>query len=408
MPRAKKPRQRADGRYCRVYKGKYFYADDPDEAERLRNDYKYRCEHGYDEIRPITVKAYAAEWLPLYKEGKVQLNTYNQYAGLFERLTAVIGNIQMSSVTPDDVARVWKTFNGESKSQIKKVTYLYRKLFDSAIESGYCRRNPFRSDAVSAPDGTSGSHRAIEDWERRLIETTPHRMQLGAMVMLYAGLRRGELVALQYSHVYKDHFNIRQAVTFAGHDPEIKDTKNDSSMRDVPLLAPLYPLFFDENEKKRKEFGYIIPSADGVLCTEAAWKRAWESYLHDLETALNGVSFRWYHRTKEWKRSYPDEWAHYETLRRTKPKDAEQYRLLGWRSVNIRPHDLRHSFCEWAITNGVGPKTLMKWMGHTDERMIMKIYDHVMSKREDAAIALLNKSWSNNGQGDNQAVLKAL
>jgi hypothetical protein len=45
MPRTKKPKQRADGRYCRVYKGKYFYADDPDEADRLRNDYKYRCEH---------------------------------------------------------------------------------------------------------------------------------------------------------------------------------------------------------------------------------------------------------------------------------------------------------------------------------------------------------------------------
>ena len=50
----------------------------------------------------------------------------------------------------------------------------------------------------------------------------------------------------------------------------------------------------------------------------------------------------------------------------------------------------------------------MKWMGHTDERMIMKIYDHVMSKREDAAIALLNNSWSNNCQGENHAVLKAL
>ena len=206
MPR-KKPKQRADGRYCAVYRGKQFMSYDPDEALRLRDEYKYRCEHDIDEIRTIAVKDYAAEWLPLYKHGRVQLNTYNQYAILFEKLNSVIGNINMSSVTPDDVARVWKIFQGQSKSQLKKAGYLYRRLFDSAIESGYCRRNPFKSESVETPKGTEGSHRAIEDWERQLIETTPHRLQLGALVMLYAGLRRGELLALQFNHVHDDLFH---------------------------------------------------------------------------------------------------------------------------------------------------------------------------------------------------------
>ena len=407
MPR-KKPKQRADGRYCAVYRGKQFMSYDPDEALRLRDEYKYRCEHDIDEIRTIAVKDYAAEWLPLYKHGRVQLNTYNQYANLFEKLNSVIGNINMSSVTPDDVARVWKIFQGQSKSQLKKAGYLYRRLFDSAIESGYCRRNPFKSESVETPKGTEGSHRAIEDWERHLIETTPHRLQLGALVMLYAGLRRGELLALQFNHVHDDLFHVYQAVTFAGAKPETKGTKNDYSMRTVPVLAPLHPLFFDENNQPLKTFGYVVPSASGSVCTETAWRRAWDSYIHDLETALNGVPFRWYHRTREWKQSHPDEWAAYEKLKRTKPKQAEEYRLMGWRSVTIRPHDLRHSFCEWAITNGVGPKTLMKWMGHSDERMIMKIYDHVMSKREDAAVAMLNNAYANDMQHQNSPTLQAL
>lgn len=398
MPRQKKPKQRADGRYCAVYKGKYFYADEPDEAIRLRDAYRYRCEHDIDEIRKISVRDYSEEWLPLYKEGNVQLNTYNQYAILFEKLNSVIGNIHMSSVTPDDVARVWKLFTGQSKSQIKKAGYLYRCLFDAAIESGYCRRNPFRSSTVSSPKGTEGSHRALEDWERELIHTTPHRMQLGALVMLYAGLRRGELVALQYNHVHDEHFHVFQAVTFAGSAPEVKGTKNDYSMRTVPVLAPLRPFFFDKDGKPLKSFGYVVPSADGLMCSEAAWKRGWESYICTLETHLNGVEMRWYHRTKDWKQSHPDEWAKYEKLLRKDSKAAEQYRLMGWKSVSIRPHDLRHSFCEWAITCGVDPKTLMKWMGHCDERMIMKIYDHVTSKREGAAVALLDSKWSNDSQ----------
>ena len=407
MPR-KKPKQRSDGRYCAVYKGKQFLALDPDEALRLRDDYKYRCEHGYDDLRPITVKKYAEEWLPLYKQGKVQLNTYNQYAILFEKLIGVIGNIQMSSVTPDDVARVWKIFNGQSRSQIKKAAYLYRRLFDSARESGYCRRNPFRSDVVVTPKGTSGSHRAITDEERRLIETTPHRLQLGAMIMLYAGLRRGELLALQYNHIQDEQFVVHQAVTFAGTEPELKGTKNDSSMRKVPVLAPLRPYFYDDNGNQIKRIGYIVSCVDGSMCTEAGWKRAWESYVCALETALNGVEKRWYHRTREYKLSHPDEWANYEKLKRTKPKQAEEYRLMGWRSVSIRPHDLRHSFCEWSLTNGVDLKTVISWMGHTDERMVMRIYDHLSDKRESAAVALLNNAYANNRQTTQPRALKAL
>ena len=309
----------------------------------------------------------------------------------------------MSSVTPDDVARVWKHFAGQSKSQIRKAGYLYRRLFDSAMESGYCRRNPFRSDAVIAPKGTEGSHRAIEDWERQLIETTPHRMQLAALVMLYAGLRRGEVVALQYNHVKDQHFVVQQAVTFAGAAPLVKGTKNESSMRLVPVLAPLVPWFYDKDGSPVRQFGYIIPSADGMLCSQSAWKRAWESYIAALETKLNGIEKRWYHRTKDFKQSHPAEWANYEKLRKTKPKQAEAYRLMGWQSVSIRPHDLRHSFCEWAITNGVGPKTLMHWMGHSDERMIMRIYDHVTARRESSAIELLNKSYADSMQQSSAA-----
>ena len=222
------------------------------------------------------------------------------------------------------------------------------------------------------------------------------------------GRDRGEICALQYNHVHDDHFHVFQAVTFAGAKPETKGTKNDYSVREVPVLAPLYPLFFDEEGKPLKSFGRIMSCKDGSICTQAGWKRAWESYICTLETALNGVEIRWYHRTKEWKQSHPAEWEKYQELLQKNAQQAEDYRLMGWKSVTIRPHDLRHSFCEWAISNGVDPKTLMKWMGHCDERMIMRIYDHVMSKREDAAIAMLNKSYADNMQKQNSASCKAI
>ncbi len=99
---------------------------------------------------------------------------------------------------------------------------------------------------------------------------------------------------------------------------------------------------------------------------------------------------RWYHLTREWKAAHPEEYDHYLKLKKKRPDQAEQYRLRGWKSVSIRPHDLRHSFCEWCITNGVDPKTVASWMGHSDQKMIMQVYDHVTNEREKKAAEKLN------------------
>lgn len=383
-----KLKQRPDGRYACKYKGQWFYGSTSDEAIKKRNDYRYKVEHDIDEIRKITVCEYSHEWLPNHRSD-VNTGTYNQYASIIDRLNDVIGTYNMSAVTPDDVAAVWRTFIGYSKSMIQKAAQLYRSIFDSAVESGYARRNPFRSDTAKPPKGTSGTHRALEDWERELIHTTPHRMQTAAMTMLYAGLRRGEVLDLKYSDVRKNSIIVDSAVSFAEMTPRVKDTKTESSNRTVPLFGPLKPFYAG------KKFGYVIPSADGLQCTESAWDRCWASYITTIEEKLNGCEKRWYHRTKEFKQEYPLQWAQYEKLKKKNPEQAEEYRLMGWKSFTVRPHDLRHSFCESCITAGVDLKTVMKWMGHSDERMIMEIYDHVMAKREVAAVKKMNKALSN-------------
>ncbi len=179
--------------------------------------------------------------------------------------------------------------------------------------------------------------------------------------------------------------NSKKGVNHNANNQGIKGPKNDSSIRKVPVLEPIKKYFTDKNQA-----GYVVTSADGLLCTQSAWDRGWESYISELETALNGCRKRWYHLTREWKTEHPDEYDHYLKLKKRRPDQAEQYRLIGWKSVNIRPHDLRHSFCEWCITNGIDPKTVSSWMGHADQKMIMQVYDHVTNERETKAIEKLN------------------
>ena len=54
-------------------------------------------------------------------------------------------------------------------------------------------------------------------------------------------------------------------------------------------------------------------------------------------------------------------------------------------------HDLRHTFVTVARDKGIDPKTVMSWCGHSSERMIMQIYDHVTEDREQRMISLMDE-----------------
>ena len=87
-----------------------------------------------------------------------------------------------------------------------------------------------------------------------------------------------------------------------------------------------------------------------------------------METRLNGCQKHWYGKTK----------AHKQLLAEGK--------LPPWRSVTIRTHDFRHSFCTMCRDADVPMEVLVKWMGHKDDTMIRKIYDHVSDYREQKAL----------------------
>lgn len=333
MPRQKRQhlKQRKDGRFCCTYKGKQFTAYTEEEALAKRNAYKRKVEAGL--VTSPTVSAFCKKWLPLYKKG-VSKKTYEDYAKQLEALTTHIGHLFFPDVTVTDAKEVYLHFDGYSNSTIKRARMLYIALFDTAMENGYCRRNVFRSKFAQPDRGTEGTHRVITQEERDLILSVQHRMRLPALVMLYAGLRRGEAIALNIDEDV-DYINgvihIRQAVRFDGNKAVTTKTKTAAGKRNVPI----FPILSDELVW---ESGLLVKSAKGKAVTETAFSRGWESYLNALSKAAG----------------HP---------------------------VKIRCHDLRHSFCTMLRDIGVDMHLAMQWMGHADEKMILRIYDHITEER---------------------------
>lgn len=377
-----KKKPQSNGLYRYWYKGKQFWGATDPEAKQKRDEYKYECEHGIEKPEPITVVDLADAWLET-KAG-IDKRTYNQYVTIMEKMTDLVGDKLVSAVTPADIKKIWKEYDGLSQSYISKAKFLYKGFFQYAIDNRHCISNPMLSESCKPHKGTKGTHRCLTKTEIDLVTTVPHRVQAGAMFMMKAGLRRSEILALEKKDIHDDRIYVTKAVKFVNNRPVIGDTKNESSERSVPLFAPLKP-FIDGIQK------YVLPDEKGCICSETAFVRAWESYMTDLSTHLNGCHKRWYHLTKEWKETHPKEYTHYLELKAAGKKDkAEEYRLSGWIDVSFKPHDLRHTFVTACRDRGVDLRVCIDWCGHSSERMILEIYDHPSEQREQNALALMD------------------
>lgn len=344
MSRQKKQhlKRQKDGRYFCKWHGVTFVGRTEDEAMQKREAYK---QSGRTPIRR-TLANYAEYWLPVHK-ASVQSTTYNGYISILSCVLQTIGDLYLHDLTTDDISNAFATLNGKSQSYIHKARLLLIEILDSAVDAGLIEKNPARAKSVTVPKGSRGTHRAITEAERKLILETPHRMRLAALLMLYCGLRRGEVIGLKASDLNGDSVRIERAVHFVGNQPRISGTKTEHGKRTVPA-----PDFILPGLPKMNSDCYVLTGKPKPM-TETAFVRAWESYLKHLK-------------------------------------------------ADIRPHDLRHSYCTWLRDCGIDIHQAIIWMGHADESMILRIYDHPGTERENEAKNRLNQALSSqNGSQQN-------
>lgn len=355
MPRQKKQhlKRRKDGRYCCKYHGIQFMGATEEEAFALRDEYKQQEKSGEFKRKNQNFYEYAMQWMQDYKSHLAQ-RAYNSMVSTLERFINTIGNKLLSAYTPSDISRFYQRYNGMSASEISKVQHTIQGVFKSAYNDEIIRKDP--TERIKAPKGYKGSHRAITPEERALIHATQHRLRPAVMVMLYAGLRKGEVLAMDIDrdmNFVTRTITVRQAVRHEGNgQPSIVKPKTEAGIRTIPMLDIIYA-------ELNGKHGLLCPSASGKYMSMSAWANAWRSYLYALGEQKNGC-------------------------KRYKAKD-------GWEEVSIRTHDLRHSFCTMLYDAGVDLKSAMLWMGHADQQTTMSIYTHLTEQRRtEAEIALRN------------------
>lgn len=217
---------------------------------------------------------------------------------------------------------------GYSRRSVQMHRDVLNMIFNDAIVSGALRFNPCA--AVSMPRNLPVKRRELPS------DVTLEAVKAGAelpfglfaLFCLYAGLRRGEVLALRWEDLDLDGrlIHVTRAVEFIGNEAHFKAPKSAAGLRTVPLLDPLAAALPPAGS------GLIFPREDGCPLSKTQFRKRWDRYCQAL-------------------------------------------------GFQITAHQLRHGFATILFEAGVSDKDAQELLGHSSIAVTRDVYTHIRASR---------------------------
>lgn len=354
------------GRIDGKRKYKTVYGRSQKEADDKADEVRTLLKKGID---IATARDAFSEWSKRWlkaKEADVSHVYYKGMSGKVDKINDWIGDIEISKVRTSDMQELIdsmakyneRTGKPTAKKTLADYKGICEQIFEMAIENRVLDYNPAKY--IRIPQKAPQDHRrALTIEEQAWIRNTPHRAQRAAMIMMYSGLRRGELIPLQWRDIDLTNgtISVTKSVEFIAGKAFVKSGgKTDSSVRVVDIPSVLRSFLKDEyKSSKATPFQIVCPGTDGGMMTESAFRRMWESYIRDL-------NFKYGNRFDK------------------KGNIAKsKYNKNGVEITIPRftPHWLRHTFATMLYLAGVDVLTAKEQLGHSDIKTTLSIYTHL-------------------------------
>ncbi len=406
MPKRKNA-TRSDGRIAvQIYLGigedgkrkyKTVYGNTQKEADEKAREIKIKIGRGINlELEKDNFKKWRERWLK-YKKPEISVSHYNCLLSTCKHLYP-LDNKKIIDITPWDIKELLADLAKEnpntgkpaSKKILTDIKSIISQVFVEAIDNHVVEHNPAQNIKIPKTS-TTKNREPILDEQIKWIEETEHNARTAAMIMLYAGLRRGEVVALMWNDIdfgkEKSIIRVRRSVEYQGNTPVLKDgAKTKSGVRNITI-----PDVLSDYLKKQPKTGVYVIGSNGIM-TAGAWRRMWESYMVTLDA-------------KYGKRVFDKE----RKCRKGLPPDSPVSKFDPHKGPIIiktfTPHQLRHTYATMLYDAGVDALTAKYLLGHSDLSTTMGIYTHLSETRKTKSITALNEfvSCKSNASQDKSA-----
>lgn len=346
------------------------YAKDPEELERKVAERLAEVERRKQLAENPLVWQYAQTWYKLYTP-RLSDSRKSDYAIAINRhICPIIGARHMLDVTPGDIADVMLACADLSRSSQDKIVCALKKIFTAGEKAGVVRANPcvdLRAGGKRAAEKEALTRQQMRTLEDAVAGT---RIYPFVMIGLYAGLRREEILGLQWDCVHLDgaapYISVRRALRWVHNQPVVSDElKSAAARRDVPIPPTLVGCLADLQRTATGD--YVISSSDGQPWSMTAYRNAWR-YITRRQTGTAKRTERGETVLREKKLG--------ETVRNSRVRITIDF--------DVTPHILRHTYITNLILSGANIKVVQYLAGHSKVETTLNIYTHLIERSPEA------------------------
>lgn len=288
------------------------------------------------EKNEITVYELAKEIVEDKKNSnQISSSTYNRAKYTLKIIeNSNLGQMSIQKITAKDIKNFLNDNTTYADSTLKKIYQLLGQTFKRAVERNYIIKNPITFEEARKPKSSKKSTKVealtIEE-EKKLISALSSEITIYKpiiLLMLFTGMRVGEVLALKWDCIKDEYIDIKQSLT-RDEDGKVilgDDTKTENSIRQIPINIILKEIISTIPYKQKLLFPNITPRS-----------------VHDFITKFNATNCITDH---------------------------------------IHPHMLRHTYATRCIEAGMNIKVLQKKLGHKNIQTTLDTYASVFDKFE--------------------------
>jgi integrase len=335
---------------------------------------------------------------------------------LDKHLIGRFGSFGLRAITPEQITdfRADLLKAGNSIGHVNKLVNMLATIFDDAINDGYLKTSPMPRGRREKKDRGKKSDR---EKARALTYEQAQKLLAGAegnsdfalvlLLGLLAGLRRGEIFALDFSDIEwdKDLIHVRRNLVwlYGKHhklDPDkpkyvIYTPKTKNSIREIDLSPKLKDALWTRYMEMQMEgkTGLIFQSQNGSI----------EKKDGKFHVKLRGQEPRPFSAEDEARKFLDDNktpvdpknieerWFKAAVTRILEKADLERDEETHEAFLGFTLHHLRHTFGSWKIAQGEDVVYVSKQMGHSKPSVTYNVYAHLIDKRRPKAAALTDE-----------------
>ena len=329
----------------------------------------------------VTVGAYLDHWLTTLSVRRKTARSYRQFVTL--HLKPAIGRVRLTKLSPAMLRTLLaqKEQTGLSPRTVTLIRDVLRIALNQAVTDGAVPRNVAALVKRPKPTRRQGPILTAEQASVFLTRIQATRLAPVVTIGLALGLRLGEVLGLQWSGVDLEAgtAQVERGLETLGCERRLVALKSKESRRTIRLPEIVRTALVDQRRRQRER----------QLLAGGQWRAEGSSFVF---TTRDGRPLDGGNVTRDLKRLLVRTWIGGETdckhanvvNRQCEDCHAEHLPRLSF-------HSLRHSCASILLAQGVPVRDVAEILGHSDVRLTLSTYAHVIEAGRDRAAGVMDR-----------------